>query len=48
VDAAHAIGMRAVLVPTPVTLPHEIANAPLVAHSLLEALDIALGEEVAA
>lgn len=48
VDAAHAIGMRAVLVPTSVTLPDEIANAPLVAHSLLEALEIALGEEVAA
>jgi len=48
VDAARAIGMRAVLVPTSVTLEHEIAGAPLVAGSLLEALDAALHEDVAA
>lgn len=48
VDAARAIGMRSILVPTPVTLPHEIARAPLVAASLPEALEAALAEEVAA
>lgn len=48
IDAARAIGMRAVLVPTHITLASEIAAAPLVASSLFEALDVALHEDVAA
>ncbi len=38
VEAAHAAGARAVLVPTPVTRPEEIASAPLVAEDVLGAV----------
>jgi HAD superfamily hydrolase (TIGR01662 family) len=43
VAAAHAAGARAVLVPTPRTLPHEVATAPLVAPDLGRALDLVVG-----
>ncbi|MDB5070998.1 MAG: hydrolase, HAD-superfamily, subfamily [Candidatus Eremiobacteraeota bacterium] len=42
VEAAHAAGARAILVPTPVTRAEEIASAPLVARDLDEAVDIML------
>jgi histidinol-phosphate phosphatase family protein len=45
VAAARAVGARAVLVPTPVTRPQEIADAPLVAADLPEALDLLFGPE---
>jgi len=48
VEAARAIGMRAVLVPTEITLPHEVLAAPAVARTLLEAVEYAIGEGVAA
>ncbi len=41
--AAAAAGARAVLVPTPVTRPPEVAAAPLVAADLLEAARLLLG-----
>jgi histidinol-phosphate phosphatase family protein len=44
VEAAQAAGARAVLVPTPVTRPEEVAGAPHVAASLAQAVSIALGE----
>ena len=43
VEAARAAGARAVLVPTPVTRPAEIANAPLVRADLLAAVRFVLG-----
>ena len=43
VGAAVAAGARAVLVPTPVTLPDEVAAAPLVAPDLGAAVDLVLG-----
>jgi histidinol-phosphate phosphatase family protein len=43
VDAALAAGARAVLVPTPVTRPDEIAAAPVVADDLVNAVELALG-----
>lgn len=43
VDAALAAGARPVLVPTPVTLPEEVASAPEVAPDLLAAVDLLLG-----
>jgi beta-phosphoglucomutase-like phosphatase (HAD superfamily) len=43
VEAAGAAGSAAVLVPTPVTLPEEVAAAPLRAGSLTEAVDLLLG-----
>jgi D-glycero-D-manno-heptose 1,7-bisphosphate phosphatase len=43
VDAALAAGARPVLVPTPVTLPEEVAAAPEVAPDLLAAVDLLLG-----
>ncbi len=43
VDAAHAAGARAILVPTPVTRREEVAAAPLVARDLAHAVDLALG-----
>jgi len=49
VGAALAAGARAVLVPTPVTRPEEIAHASehaMVASSLREAVTLALGEAV--
>jgi histidinol-phosphate phosphatase family protein len=44
VSAALAAGARAILVPTPVTRPEEIAAAPEVAHDLGEAVDLLLSE----
>jgi histidinol-phosphate phosphatase family protein len=43
VDAARAAGARAVLVPTPRTLPAEIREAPLVAPDLPAAVELLLG-----
>lgn len=48
VSAAHAAGAAAVLVPTPATRAEEVATAPIVARTLLEAVRTALGSEVAA
>jgi HAD superfamily hydrolase (TIGR01662 family) len=42
VEAAHAAGARAILVPTPVTRAEEIASAPLVARDLDEAVEFVL------
>lgn len=42
VDAAHAAGARSILVPTPCTLPDEIARAPHVARDLDQAADMVL------
>ncbi|MGH8904499.1 MAG: HAD hydrolase-like protein, partial [Egibacteraceae bacterium] len=42
VEAARAAGAQAVLVPTPVTRPEEIAAAPLVARDLERAVDLVL------
>ncbi len=46
VGAALAAGARAVLVPTPVTRAEEVAAAPVVATSLLHAVDLVLGREM--
>jgi histidinol-phosphate phosphatase family protein len=43
VEAAHAAGARAVLVPTPVTRAEEVARAPEVAPDLATAVDRLLG-----
>lgn len=43
VEAAGAAGSTAVLVPTPVTLPEEVAAAPVRARTLTEAVDLLLG-----
>ncbi|HEX3002610.1 MAG TPA: HAD-IIIA family hydrolase [Angustibacter sp.] len=43
VEAAGAAGSAAVLVPTPVTLPEEVAAAPVRARTILEAVDLLLG-----
>ena len=43
VEAAHAAGARAVLVPTPRTRPEEVAAAPEVAPNLRAAVDLLLG-----
>ena len=43
VGAAAAAGARAVLVPTPVDPPEEVAAAPLVARDLGAAVDLVLG-----
>jgi histidinol-phosphate phosphatase family protein len=48
VAAAHAAGARAVLVPTDVTRPEEIADAPYVAADLPGAVDLLLGAEATA
>jgi histidinol-phosphate phosphatase family protein len=42
VEAARAVGARAILVPTPATLPDEVADAPEVAGTLEEAVDLLL------
>jgi histidinol-phosphate phosphatase family protein len=42
VDAARAAGARAVLVPTPVTRPEEVATAPAVAPDFGAAVDLLL------
>ncbi len=43
VDAAHAAGARAILVPTAVTRAEEVASAPVVARDLDEAVSFVLG-----
>ncbi|MBB2746296.1 UNVERIFIED_ORG: HAD superfamily hydrolase (TIGR01662 family) [Microbispora rosea subsp. rosea] len=43
VEAARAAGARGILVPTPVTLPEEVAAAPEVASDLAAAVDLMLG-----
>jgi D-glycero-D-manno-heptose 1,7-bisphosphate phosphatase len=43
VEAARAAGARPVLVPTPATLPEEVAGAPEVAGTLEEAVDLLIG-----
>jgi histidinol-phosphate phosphatase family protein len=43
VEAARAAGARAVLVPTAVTQPEEVAAAPVVAGDLLAAVELVLG-----
>ena len=43
VEAARAAGARAVLVPTAVTRPEEVAAAPEVAADLLSAVELVLG-----
>ncbi len=48
VGAARAAGARHVLVPTPVTLPAEVADADVVAPDLLAAVSLLLGEDAAA
>lgn len=42
VEAARAAGARGILVPTPVTLPEEVAAAPEVAPDLVAAVDLVL------
>jgi D-glycero-D-manno-heptose 1,7-bisphosphate phosphatase len=46
VDAALAAGARAVLVPTPVTLPDEVRRAPVVSKTLWQAVELVLAEAV--
>lgn len=46
VGAARAAGARPVLVPTPVTLPAEVAEAPEVCADLLEAVELLLSAPV--
>lgn len=43
VEAARAAGARGILVPTPATLPEEVAAAPEVAPGLAAAIDLVLG-----
>ncbi|MEA2331845.1 MAG: hypothetical protein QOH58_1983 [Thermoleophilaceae bacterium] len=43
VEAAHAAGAEAVLVPTPATRPEEVAAAPVTARTLLDAVELVLG-----
>jgi D-glycero-D-manno-heptose 1,7-bisphosphate phosphatase len=43
--AAAAAGARGILVPTPATLPEEVAEAPEVAATLGEAVDLLVGAE---
>jgi beta-phosphoglucomutase-like phosphatase (HAD superfamily) len=43
VEAARAAGAQAILVPTPVTLPEEVAGAPCVARDLEHAVRMLLG-----
>jgi D-glycero-D-manno-heptose 1,7-bisphosphate phosphatase len=45
IEAAHAAGARAILVPTAVTRGEEIAAAPVVARDLEHAVRLLLGEE---
>lgn len=42
VEAAHAAGVRGVMVPTPLTLPAEVEAAPEVAADLLSAVNLLL------
>ena len=48
VGAARAAGARSVLVPTEVTLPDEVADAPVVCPDLLAAATYLLGNQVLA
>jgi beta-phosphoglucomutase-like phosphatase (HAD superfamily) len=48
VDAAHAAGACAILVPTAITRADEIASAPVVARDLDEAVDMVLTGRAAA
>ncbi|HEY0393029.1 MAG TPA: HAD-IIIA family hydrolase [Candidatus Elarobacter sp.] len=48
VEAAHAAGARAILVPTAITRQDEIAAAPVVAHDLDEAIEMVLNGRAAA
>lgn len=48
VEAAQRAGMAAILVPTPVTLPRDVAAAPAVAETLLDAVRLAVGVTSAA
>jgi HAD superfamily hydrolase (TIGR01662 family) len=43
IEAAHAAGARAIIVPTPITLPQEVARAPERARDLREAVRMILG-----
>jgi D-glycero-D-manno-heptose 1,7-bisphosphate phosphatase len=45
VGAARAAGAASVLVPTPVTLPEEVAAAPVVRPDLIAAVEYLLGDE---
>jgi histidinol-phosphate phosphatase family protein len=45
VEAARAAGARAILVPTPITRPEEIAAAPAVARDLPHAVEMLLGDQ---
>jgi D-glycero-D-manno-heptose 1,7-bisphosphate phosphatase len=47
VEAARRAGMPAILVPTAVTHPRDVAAAPVVARTLLEAVRLALGSATA-
>jgi histidinol phosphatase-like enzyme len=44
VEAAQRAGVQTILVPTPVTLPQEIENAPVVCNDLVEAVDRVLAQ----
>jgi histidinol phosphatase-like enzyme len=44
VEAAQRAGVPTILVPTPVTLPQEIENAPVVCNDLVEAVDRVLAQ----
>ncbi len=48
VEAAVAAGAHSILVPTAVTRPEEVANAPVVAHGLAEAIDLVFSVGAAA
>ncbi len=48
VDAARAAGARSILVPTPVTLAAEVEAAPVVAATIDEAVDMLVGDLLAA
>ena len=43
IEAARAAGARAILVPTPATLPEEVDAAPEVARTLEDAVDLLVG-----
>jgi D-glycero-D-manno-heptose 1,7-bisphosphate phosphatase len=48
IAAARAAGARGILVPTPVTRPEEVLEAPEVAETIEDAVDLLLGADVAA
>lgn len=47
IEAARRAGTYAILVPTPVTRPQEVADAPVVCRNLLEAVDYVLWQAAA-